>query len=248
MLGVLFSIVLVFRKDPLTIKQIIEGAINERVLLPLMLFLIAIPTALAPTPSFPQYFIMPISFLFLLIIFLQESKSLPETSISKTAFYNKRTLITLVLVSVIYNSPSFGESIYYLLDRSNWSGLYVHDDSLNIRNTLLLNGINTNQKIATLSPLYIIESNLPIYPELSTGPFTYRIGDLLSYEEQKHLVVTSPNSIWDLLDEDKPSAIYVGFEGNLEASLIDYAVSRGYKKAEGSFNGWELYIINTGIP
>ncbi len=39
-------------------------------------------------------------------------------------------------------------------------------------------------KLATVSPVYAIESGLGIYPELSTGSFVLRIGDLLSEEQR----------------------------------------------------------------
>ena len=46
---------------------------------------------------------------------------------------------------------------------------------------------NKHGKIATLSPLYAIEANLPIYHELATGPFLYRVGDLLRPEQRKQV-------------------------------------------------------------
>lgn len=247
--GILIGVASFIYTGPRTINRFTQKVTKEKILLPLLLSSIAILTALIPTPSISQYFIMPISFLFILLIFSQASKSdLPlKPSTLQTVLFNKHLVLILVLVSLVYNIPSFKNSTPRL-DRSSWSGIYIHDVSLKIRKTLIDNGIDTNRKIATLSPLYIIEANLPIYPELTTGPFTYRIGDFLSPEEQRLFVVTSPNSIWNLLDEDKPSAIFVGFEGKLDKPLIKYAKSHGYKKVDDIFGGGELYIISTDTP
>lgn len=247
-LGVLLGIVLFAKRNSRTIRQTIKEELTKGTLLAFLLFLIAIPTAFAPTPSFPQYFVMPVSFLFLLLVYSQAPKPSQEPSKLLIRILHKKLILILVLVSLMYNGPSLGKSIYHLMNRNSWSGLYVHDISINIRNTLLINGVDINSKIATLSPLYVIEANLPIYSELSTGPFTYRIGDLLTSEDRKHFVVTSPNSIWNLLSKDRPSAILVGFEEDLDIPFIVYAVAHHYKKVDGFFGGGDLYILKTDKP
>jgi hypothetical protein len=104
------------------------------------------------------------------------------------------------------------------------------------------NGISTDCKIATLSPLFVIESNLPIYSELSTGPFLYRVGDLLTPEQRNRFVGTSPKSIGYLFAEDPPAAILIGFEGALDKPLVEYAIIHNYKKIDVIGFGGELYV------
>jgi hypothetical protein len=240
-IGILVAVGLFFRSfrvngqtvNRQTMKEMPKGA-----LLAFLLFVIAVPTTLAPTPSFFEYYAMPISFLFLILIYSCVSKS-PDISMLLG-----RLLLILVLVSVVYNGISMVKSIFYLRDRNNWAGLMVHNVSMNIRNALPNYGKGNNGKIATLSPMYVADANLPIYLELADGPFIYRAGDLLTPEQRKHFVVTSPKTIGNLLNEDPPAAIFVGFEGNLDKPLVQYAVSHNYTKVDGSFNGGQLYVLD----
>jgi len=242
LIGILLGIGLSINSSQ-TIKQAIKR-IPAEAFLAFLLFLIAVPTALAPTPSFPNYFAMPVSFLFLLLVYSSMSKSIEKSTL------HRRLLLILVLVSVACNGPILLKPIYHLTDRNKWIGVYVHDVSMNVRNALIATGVGTNHKIATLSPLLVIESNLPIYSELSTGPFLYRVGDLLTLEQRKHFMSTSPRSIGDLFDKDPPAAILVGFEAELDNPLIEYAISKSYKKVDGFFffGGGKLYVLDIDKP
>jgi hypothetical protein len=242
LLGVLLGFGLFINKSSQTSLQTFEREIPTGAFLALLLFLTAIPTALSPTPSFSQYFIWPISCLFLLLIYSNALQSF------ETLTLRRRLLLILVSVSVIYNGPLLSNYIYHLTDRNAWQGIYVHDVSMNIRKALLVNGIDTNRKIATLSPIYVIEANLPIYLELSTGQFTYRSGDLLTSEQREHFVVTSPDSIQNLFSKDKPLAILTGFEGKLDEPFVKYAKTYGYEKVEGISGGGKLFILNVHTP
>jgi hypothetical protein len=97
-------------------------------------------------------------------------------------------------------------------------------------------------KILTLSPVYAIESDLPIYPELATGSFVFRIGDRLSQEERERYHATSVSTIGDLLDADPPAAILVGDEGELENPLLDYAQKHNYAPYDDELAGGRLFI------
>ena len=199
-----------------------------------LLVLTAVPSALLPKPSFPQYFAMPVSCLFLLLPY---SCALQRVKVLTMAL--SRVLFALVLVSVAYNGRG---AIHRLAERSGWSGLRVHDIAMSIRSAVQDNGLGRSGKIATLSPIFVVEANLPIYSELSTGPFLYRVGDLLSPEERDRFVGTSPSSIGDLLDEDPPAAIIVGFEGDLDRPLKEYAIMNSYRQIHlAGFDG-ELYV------
>ena len=214
-----------------SIKKIPIGAF-----LAFLLVLIAVPTALVPTPSFCQYFAMPVSFLFLLLLYSCASKSVEISTLHRIL------LLILVSMSVTYTGPLLIKPIVGLTHRNGWTGLMVHDASMNVRNALIDNGLGTDGKIATLSPLFVIESNLNIYPELSTGPFLYRVGDLLTAEQRNRFVGTSPKSIGELFTEDPPVAILVGYEGILDQPLVEYAIANDYKKVDVAGISGEFYI------
>jgi hypothetical protein len=199
-------------------------------LLSALLFLVALPTAFAPTPSHRQYYAMPASFLFLLVPYVFASNA-------KQA---RTPLLVLAAVALVWGLPTLLESTARLPRRTAWSALYAHDVSVRMREAVGANG--EQGKVATLSPLFAAEANLPIYHELSIGPFLYRLGDLLTAEERRHFVATSPREIGKLLARDPPSAILVGDEGPLDTPLIEYAQSNGYERVgiEG-FSG-NLYV------
>lgn len=205
--------------------------------LAVMLVLVAIPTALSPTPSFAQYYAMPVSFCFLVLVFSYGSKSLEIVTLHRII------LFILVLVSAAYNGPILHKHCINLSQRDKWTGLRFHDISMNVRSALINSGIGIDGKIGTLSPLFVTESNLNIYSELSTGPFLYRIGDLLTPEQRAHYTGTSPKTISDLFTADPPAAVLVGFEGELDKPLIEYAKANKYKKVDvpGLLRG-ELYV------
>jgi len=83
---------------------------------------------------------------------------------------------------------------------------------------------------------------LPIYPELSTGAFLYRVGDLIPEKKRDGYVGTSPASLHALLDRDPPTAILVGFEADLDASFVSYAEERDCSKVEEDLDGGTLYL------
>lgn len=197
-------------------KHISAGA-----LLAFLLFLSGLISALAPTPSFFQYYAVPISFLFILLIYLWAAGT------ERTFRLRQTILFALASFSLLLQGPSLLNAISSLNLRNNWSPFYVRDISLQIREVLQA---NHSQNVATLSPLYALEAGLSIYPELASGPFLYRIGDLLTTEQRNHFVATSPNTIKHVLQTNPPAAILTGFEGELDNPLLEFALENGYRE------------------
>ena len=212
--------------------------ISRKALFAGLLSLVGVLTALVPTPSNPQYYAMPMSFLLLMLIYSNASNT--ET----TSTLHKKVLLILTFVTVAYNSAVFAKCLSRLAHRNNWTALTIHDASLTVRNTLAEKTLNKNPLVATLSPLYAVEGNLSVYNELSSGPFLYRIGDLLTSEERKHFTGTSPKTIDSLFSERKPSAIVAGFEGDSDQPLINYALQNNYREIslKGIRGKGKLYI------
>ena len=228
--GILFGAgltILHFRQT----KQFSAGGV-----LALFLFLSGLISALFPTPSFSQYYAVPISFLFILFIYLWAVK------LDEAFLYRRMILTILVLSSLLYQGSSLFDSISKLRYRHNWTPLHVRDISIKLREVLQENQPQANGKVATLSPLFAVEAGLPIYPELASGPFLYRVGDLLSAEQRNHFVGTSPATIHDLFEKDPPAAILTGFEGELDQPLVVFALAKGYKKIDLSNFEGNLYL------
>ena len=123
---------------------------------------------------------------------------------------------------------------------TEWSGLKIHSAAQEIQDELRQR--DKNGKLATLAPLYAIEADIPIYPELATGPFLYRVGDLLDAEQREKFIAVSPETIAKFFDSDPPDAIFVGFEDTLDFSLEQYAQAHDYEMILGDFGGGRLYI------
>lgn len=198
---------------------------NTETFLTYSLFIFSLIAALAPSPSFPQYYAMPISFLYILIATPFKPKSQYNQSLENTI------LSLLTLISTLITIPETNERIYILSKgQNNWSSIKIHNSAKAIQTILNNHAHKEKYNIATLSPLYAIESNLSIYPEFSSGPFLYRVGDLLTSSQRMHYTGTSPNSLHQLFLNNPPDAIIVGFEDNLDKPFIDYALSNSYKQ------------------
>jgi len=203
--------------------------------LALLLVLVAFPVAIAPTPSFFQYYVMPVSCLFIVFVYAIACCT------SKNPLRLRGLLVLLVLVTLAANGPALVTSMSNLANEKRCAVRRVHTVSADIQNSLRLKKPGVTGRIATLSPLFVVEANLPIYEELSTGPFLYRIGDLLSLEDRKRFVGTSPKTIHDLFNKEEPLAVFVGYERGLDSALLDYALKNNYSAVDVRGRG-TLYI------
>ncbi len=198
-----------------------------QIILAFLLSIITALTILMFTPLLLNYFAMPVTFF--LLLFISSFAILKQRGPILNLF-----LLTLVTFQFVYSIPEL------LLVNSKWVGHEIHTDALRIRDT---GNLKPGDKIATLAPLYAIESGLDIYPELSTGSFLFRVGDMLDKSLREKYKATSPNSIAkELFKNDPPAAILVGFEGDLDDPLREYAINNHYIKISEDFNGGELYI------
>jgi len=209
-----------------------------RLILAFTLFLTGLLTAVMPTPSFQQYYAMPVSFLFICFVYAWGGIDVYVYSFR----FRQVLLIGLVLLTLIFNGAFFTSNIANMIDTKNWSPIYVRNISLKIKDILREKHPDKNPKIGTLSPLFAVESGLAIYKELSTGPFLYRVGDLLSPEQRKRFVGTSPSTINNLFKSDPPTAILIGFEGDLDKPLLEYALANKFQKIDLEGFSGELYV------
>ena len=223
-------------EEPRSSKDAVLQPTTLYTLLTALLTLAGLVTAFVPTPAFGQYFVMPISFLFLL--FGVQLARFPVV----WHWLQEFLLLTAVLVTLLFVAPARLGEIQQAVDLSNWRPLRIHDTAYAIRAALRKAGVPLTGQVATVSPLYAVEANLPIYPELASGQFLFRIGDLLSEAERLHYVGTSRESITALLMQRPPNAIIVGFSGDLEEPLAEYGEASGYTKIEKLGEGATLYI------
>ena len=83
-------------------------------------------------------------------------------------------------------------------------------------------------KVATLSPIYCVEAGLPFYLELAGGRFPYDVGDKLSQTELLKYRATSPKQLTELLEQDPPAAVLVGFGGQDNDFAKEFVTKHSY--------------------
>lgn len=207
---------------------------NLSLYLTTLLSLCSLLAAFSPTPLFIHYFAMPISFMFIGF----------ASSYHLFTFSNQKRItllvISLAIAAFIINRNILLNPLMQLPQFENWTGIKIHNTSQRIRQAL--GTINSDTRLATLSPLYALEAGIPIYPELATGPFLYRIGDLISEPQRQQLIATSPQTLPNLLTLHPPTGVFVGFGRNLDQPLIEYATRYHYYPFPQSLNGGRLYL------
>ena len=202
------------------------------------LFVVSLFSTFIPTPMFKQYLVFPVSCLFLLFLSIYGKENL------RVGLLNKKAVFLLVLISFFLGFQPMLRSISSLFERHSWQGLRIHDISIEIRKELEKRAFLIDKPIATLSPLFLVESNLPIYLEFSTGPFLYRVGDFLNEQERKLYKAASPKSISIFFQQNPPLALLTGFEmeKGLELMLAEYAKEHGYEEMQVPFSEGSLFV------
>ncbi len=133
-----------------------------------------------------------------------------------------------VAVLLLANAKSDAGRLGVCFKPDQWMGEEIHKRGQIVRS--VVSEDQRHRPVATLSLVYALEAGLPIYPELATGQFAYRIGGLLSDVEISRYHTASAGTIAALLDESPPSAVFVGFATDLDSTLARYAETHGYQK------------------
>ncbi len=219
--GMLFLGLLIFGIGALLVLyrtgRKIQGGLGIGFLLAISLFV----AALIPTPAWPQYFYAPLPFFVLTMIY--GVSALPVRRKQKTVLLSAYLLLAgLSVITGWSQYPAWNR----LLDISRWSSVRVHAIGLQI------GGLAKPGKILTLSPIYPVEGDLPIYPEFATGPFAWRTGHLLTPDRRAAYGMVTQTELEVLLAQEPPAGVLVGVEGDLEEPLVDYARAHEYRSTQ----------------
>ena len=174
--------------------------------------------ALAPTPSWPQYFFVLIPFIIVGIVYL-----MADSAIS-VGFLNRDTKLFLIVVmlSMFYGIPHYLNSNYFG-SPNRWVTTRVHKLGSYMAKVV------GNGKILTLSPIFPLEGGLEIYEEFAVSPFAWRTASLLTPKERKEFQFVAADDLEGFLQKKGlPRGILVGTEPDLEPPLINYAEKNEY--------------------
>jgi hypothetical protein len=180
--------------------------------------------SMAPTPVWYQYYFAPVPFLILLSLYTL-------SNLRCSAFSEAAGLFLAVAASIafIYGSPLKSDTMVRGFMRpESWTPIHLQREAQNIR--AYVDARSGEGAVLTLSPLYAIESGLPIYKEFVTGPWAWSVSHLLSEEEAANRGLPLRSRIKSFLEEKRPRAILTGKEEErLEIPLIRGAQQLGYQ-------------------
>ncbi|MFN0023034.1 MAG: hypothetical protein ACKVS5_03970 [Parvularculaceae bacterium] len=179
----------------------------------------------APTPSFPQYY-APLSIALVFLIAVVGSGKPAAKADGLTI-----AMAAIAALALVAGAPRLLQHMPRLAKPSSWTVVKIHAAGRALADEIEKAGVSG--KVLTFLPVYPLEGGLDVYPEFATGQFVYRTGDLTPPDLLALYRTTAPSTVAAFLDADPPAAMLLGFEPDLEAPMLAYAVSRGYRKVEG---------------
>lgn len=172
---------------------------------------------LAATPSHRQYYYPLVPFLLLGNIY----------GIAREGPWRSRTswLIAATLFASLLETIPDLPYTKTILQPAQWPVVTVHARAAQMRE-LLAEG-----RVLTLAPIFPLEANLRIYPQLASGPFAWRTAAFLDNKTRATYRVLAPADLEQFLRSDPPSAILTSFEHReIELPLVTYAKTHGYMR------------------
>jgi 4-amino-4-deoxy-L-arabinose transferase-like glycosyltransferase len=178
--------------------------------------------ALLPTPAWYQYYAAPVPFAILSVVYglALIIRRHPPVRVWVLAIF-----LQLVILANLFQSSDY-RRISFLLHPDTWRPLMIHDLGVRVAE------LGAGENVLTLAPIYPLEGGASIYPEFSTGPFAWRVAPLVEPERRAGLGLISGEELERFLEPHPPDAILVGFEGELEHAINDYALRHDYRWLE----------------
>ncbi len=224
---------------PDSLKKGVKGLMRDPMgALSAMLLITGLFVAVIPLPSFVYYFSA--GFPFAIILGCVMLKRFP---INRWAYLEKGLACLGLVVIIGSASVAFAERFGRFTRIESWTPVQVHAVSEKIR--VELGADHKNGKIATLSPLYAVESGMQIYPEFATGPFIFRLGNLIDPATLSKVRGVSSHTLSALFENDPPLATIVGHEKNIEASLIAYSDRLSFR--ESRFGSLTMFTMESPV-
>ena len=173
--------------------------------------------ALAPSPSYKQYYYAVVPFLLLGVVF---GLARAWHTIDRRRARVVAGLLTVIsVINLIIDLPSVRDFI----SPQRWTPLRVHEIGRNLC-------VVTNGEILTLVPIFPLEGNAPIYKEFATGPFAWRVAPFIPEQFQPTVGIVDAVHLETYLAAAPPAAILTGGETSvLEQPLNDYARRHRYR-------------------
>ncbi len=193
----------------------------------LMLAVLALTAAFSfvPTPGFPQYYIQPLIALPILaaLIFrvLGVGPRLQALPVLCAGF----------AILFILGAPRLAPGLISLTNPAGFTTARIAQGG-QVLAEQVAESEYPDGPVATLMPIYPLEAHLPVYPELATGPFAYRIAPFTDSPLAQAYRMAGAEDLAAIFDSNPPSAFLLGYDSALEEPLLRYAETNGYAPAE----------------
>lgn len=175
-----------------------------------------------PTPSWYQYFYAPLPFIVLGVLY-----SLSKlVRLSRLASYTGLMVFFLSVILVNYFHFDKYPNLRSLARPGAWYPIQTRVLGYKIKT------IVGEERVLTLSPLFPLDGGASIFPQYATGPFAWRVADLLTKEQRFTYKVMSQDELIVTLDEKPAGGILVGLTKDAEGFLLEYARQREYNPIE----------------
>jgi len=194
----------------------------------------AVLAAFVPTPMQRDYLAPIVPFVVILLAGLMGRWAVPSDRLLRQA------ITGLAVLSFVMGLTTSLRHLRRLPDPDAWTPISTRQAGQRLARVTSSAGAPV--RVATLAPIYPLEGGLEIYRELSTGPFLYRVGDLIENERRDRYTGSSPKSVRKLLAADPPDAILLGFEGKLEDPLAAFAQEHRYVLTEAGMPRGQVYL------
>lgn len=180
---------------------------------------------LMPTPGFPQYYVQPLICLPILsaIIFRRLTAARRQET--------EPVLGAAVVVLVILGLPRLAPGLMALTEPDAFVTAKMARGGAELSVAVADSAI-PDGPIATFLPLYPLEAGLPVYAEFATGPFAYRVAEYTDPALSENYRMVGPQGLEELFTDNPPSAFLIGYNDALEAPLLRYARSNGYRQVD----------------
>lgn len=189
-----------------------RAALAIGILLPFLLW-----GALAPTPSWFQYFYMLVPFAAVASVL-----SASRVYLGRRRWPLGAAWVILAALAATWFSRSEVASARSLLRPEAWSPAAVRAVGARIAREV-------GGPVLTLSPIYALEGGLPIYEQFASGPFAWRVSSLVPGSARAALNVVSPEELEAVLTAKPPAGILVGREAELEGAFVAYAMAHDFR-------------------
>lgn len=199
-----------------------------------LLVSIGVLLVLLPTPVWRSYFAPLVIFVCLNVASLYRvMQPSVRTSSKQVAF------VALALLFA-FHLPTDVRTLAASSDPATWTGVRTHEAGERLASAI--DSRHVDRPVATISPLFVLEAGLEIYPELASGPFGYRVGRMIPETRRSALRITSTECVGELLRRSPPSAVLVDMNDELDDPLERFARNEGYRPLWGPVHGYRLYV------